>query len=86
VIWNQDPQDWRIDNKTYFESDARAKIQSYVNGTKTPGLLMLEHELFVESADAFIQEYPTFAEKGWETNNIVRVLWFVSLVLVRAQG
>ena len=72
VIWSKDPKDWAIDNKTWFESDVRTNIQLYVNGTKTPGLIMLEHELFPESADAFIMEYPTFKEKGWEVDNVVR--------------
>jgi len=74
VIWNHDPKDWAIDNKTWFESDVKSEIESFnffalrdlplhtdfvsssedietfVNGPKTPGLLMLEHELSEGSA------------------------------------
>ena len=42
----------------------------WLTGPKTPGLIVLEHELSDATVTAFINAYPGFAANGWDTVSI----------------
>lgn len=47
-------------------------LNDCIYGPKTPGLLVLEHELSSGSVDAFIEAYPKIVSQAWKIANIVR--------------
>ena len=62
VIWNQDSQDW---TQSAAGGATPASIQAaftgWLNGPRTPGLIVLEHEITAADVSAFIAMYPLIA-------------------------
>ncbi|KAF8272073.1 hypothetical protein EI94DRAFT_1865105, partial [Lactarius quietus] len=55
VIWNQDTEDWSSGETGGTNPDAiQANFQRWLSGSKSPGLMILEHELSTGSVDAFM--------------------------------
>jgi hypothetical protein len=48
----------------------QTNFQRWLAGPKTPGLIVLEHELTDNTVQAFLNAYPLFAQNGWETVSI----------------
>lgn len=63
VIWNQDSQDWTMDatppgtNLQRIQDD----FTTWLNGPRSPGLIVLEHEITPGDVTAFINMYPLIA-------------------------
>ena len=57
--------DWEL---TYGEiplTTVEASLKSFYTGKKSPGLIILEHELSNESVEAFIYSWPIMQANGW---------------------
>ena len=62
-------------------ADRRARTLCYkkypiicFTGPKSPGLIVLEHELSEQSVGAFISAYPVIKANGWKTQSTARIL------------
>ncbi|TDL17330.1 glycoside hydrolase/deacetylase [Rickenella mellea] len=65
IIWNHDTGDW-----TGASPDKiKGEIQGWLNGPKSPGLIILEHELSASCVQGFMEAYPLFAQNGWTTTS-----------------
>lgn len=72
VTWNRDSRDWAI--PYLFDQTVEKSIdevRSYVNGSKTPGLNILEHELNDECVSVFEGVYGDYVSNGWDIRNLV---------------
>ncbi|CED84454.1 Polysaccharide deacetylase [Phaffia rhodozyma] len=69
VIWNQDTADWTL-GTTGKVADITNNLQGFINGAKSPGLLILEHELYTGCVDAFKSVYPSMVSQGWDMRSI----------------
>ncbi|KAF8309356.1 glycoside hydrolase/deacetylase [Clavulina sp. PMI_390] len=70
VIWNQDSADWEL---TYGEiplSTVEASLKSFYSLPKTPGLIILEHELSDNSVNAFMNSWQYLEAGGWKPISI----------------
>lgn len=80
VLWNHDTNDWCLQDNGPSECPGQVPGKDYasvaaaanagVNGPKTPGLMMLEHELSHESIKVFKTYYPTLKGLGWIPDNV----------------
>ncbi|KAH9922844.1 carbohydrate esterase family 4 protein [Epithele typhae] len=75
VIWNQDTEDWNITatgviTRTTVDADLTKWITT---APKSPGLMILEHELSTDSVSAFIEHFPLIAQNGWKFESVARV-------------
>ena len=63
VIWNQDSADWTMAANPPGTTLARIQSQftGWLNGPRTPGLIILEHEITADDVSAFIAMYPLIA-------------------------
>lgn len=43
-------------------------------GSKSPGLVVLEHELSTQSVAAFIAAYPVIKANGWKTQSLLQLV------------
>ena len=68
VLWNQDTEDWSMSDSppgttlTQIEKD----MTSWLTGSKSPGLIILEHELTNDTIQAFINAWPMISQNGWK--------------------
>ncbi|KAJ7589699.1 glycoside hydrolase/deacetylase [Mycena floridula] len=76
VLWNQDTEDWSLTLPAPFTTPAliASNMTQWLTGPKTPGLMILEHELSDQSVDAFIAAYPQMKSQGWNTESAARLL------------
>ncbi|KAI9574858.1 carbohydrate esterase family 4 protein [Boletus coccyginus] len=75
VIWNQDTDDWTLDQipaGTTLDKIA-TQMQTWLTGPKTPGLVILEHELSDLSVSSFISAYPLMVANGWKLVSLAQV-------------
>ncbi|CAE6485274.1 unnamed protein product [Rhizoctonia solani] len=72
VIWNQDTNDWAITENppTQTVSGATNVLKKAYTGPKSPGLVILEHELSTQSVQIFMDNYPLIAQNGWKPTSI----------------
>ncbi|GJE84012.1 carbohydrate esterase family 4 protein [Phanerochaete sordida] len=72
IIWNQDTEDWSINQPGFSTTpeSVAASLNKWITGPKTPGLIILEHELTQFTVQAFIDAFPSIKSNGW---NIVSV-------------
>lgn len=80
VLWNHDTNDWCLNDqggsacpnsnpgKDY--ASVAAAASSGIYGAKSPGLIMLEHELTHASISVFKNYYPNLKNIGWTANNV----------------
>ncbi|KAK4702848.1 chitin deacetylase, partial [Phenoliferia sp. Uapishka_3] len=86
VIWNQDTFDWCL-TTTGSSSCVGAgpgndagldkELQAFYKGPKSPGLIILEHELTSHSVGGFVRNFPTLKSQGWIPKSIPDI-WGVS--------
>ena len=50
-----------------------ANLQKWITGPKSPGLIILEHELSNDTVGAFIQAFPLIAQNGWTFESVARL-------------
>jgi chitin deacetylase len=83
VLWNYDSNDWHLQptNPTYTPSSVHNSLVEWISGPKSPGLIILEHELSNDSVQAFIDVYPLAKSSGWDTRTIPDLLgdsWYLN--------
>lgn len=61
VIWNQDSQDWTMAAGRTTLPAIQAAFTGWLNGPRSPGLIVLEHEITADDVTAFINMYPLIA-------------------------
>ncbi|KAH9179608.1 carbohydrate esterase family 4 protein [Lactarius sanguifluus] len=77
VVWNQDTEDWTLTpgatpNGT-TPAQIHASMQTWLTGPKTPGLMILEHELSDGSVQAFIDNYPLIGANSWRPVSVAQL-------------
>ncbi|KAJ7064113.1 carbohydrate esterase family 4 protein [Mycena amicta] len=76
VIWNRDTSDWSLDATppgTTIDK-VNASLQEWITGPKSPGLIILEHELSEESVGTFKAAYPVMQANGWTLGSLATVM------------
>ncbi|KAI0719530.1 hypothetical protein C8T65DRAFT_568947 [Cerioporus squamosus] len=74
VIWNQDTEDWSIGSAGgATRPQVDANLKTWITGPKSPGLIILEHELSNNTVDAFMQAFPLIAQNGWKFESLARL-------------
>ena len=48
-------------------------LQKWITGPKSPGLVILEHELSNDTVGAFMQAFPLIAQNGWKFESVARM-------------
>lgn len=75
VTWNRDSRDWAI--PSLFSQTVPlsiSQVTSYVNGSKSPGMNILEHELNDACVSVFEGVYPEYVSNGWDIRNLAQAL------------
>lgn len=79
VIWNHDTNDWCVtsqDTNTCGnagpanQAAVTSEIKGFAASSKSPGLIILEHEITVHSVRAFSDSWSTIKAAGWDTRPI----------------
>ncbi|KAF8739239.1 hypothetical protein AX14_010403 [Amanita brunnescens Koide BX004] len=74
VVWNQDTEDWSLTVKGGTTPDkVQSSMEKWLSGPKSPGLIILEHELSTDCVDAFIKAFPLIQSKGWKIESVARL-------------
>ncbi|CDO75610.1 Carbohydrate Esterase Family 4 protein [Trametes cinnabarina] len=74
VIWNQDTEDWSIGQPGGTTRDkVNASLKQWITGPKSPGLIILEHELSNNTVGAFIEAFPLIQQNGWKFVSIAQL-------------
>ncbi|KAF7311286.1 Carbohydrate esterase family 4 protein [Mycena kentingensis (nom. inval.)] len=76
VIWNQDTRDWSMELTpagTTMEKIA-SDMNEWIKGPKSPGLVILEHELSSDTVQAFKSAFPLMGQNGWITGSLAAVV------------
>jgi len=74
VIWNQDTEDWSIPTDGTTAKIIAQNFQKWLTGPKTPGLIILEHELGDYTVDAFIAAWPVIKANNWNIGSLAQVI------------
>lgn len=68
VVWNQDSEDWTQGSPGGTTLDAiQTAFTGWLNGPRTPGLIVLEHEITGADVTAFMNMYPLIAQAAGGT-------------------
>lgn len=70
VIWNQDSQDWNIGAAGITLQSVEASMVTWLAGPKTPGLMILEHEITANDVTNFMTSYPLMKSNNWTIHSI----------------
>jgi len=74
IHWNQDTNDWSLTDNGGTTSGAIAKsMNKWLTGPKSPGLIVLEHELSDQSVAAFVAAYPIIKANGWTMMSVSQI-------------
>ncbi|KAJ4481538.1 hypothetical protein C8J55DRAFT_473882 [Lentinula edodes] len=74
ILWNQDTEDWSLTETGGTTAAAiNASMTTWLTGSKTPGLIILEHELSDESVQAFEAAYPVMKSNGWNLQSVAQL-------------
>ncbi|KAH8105816.1 chitin deacetylase [Cristinia sonorae] len=73
VIWNQDTSDWSIPSGGTTNEAVQKSMTQWLTGPKKPGLMVLEHELYNQTVQAFIDAYPLIKSNGWKTISVAQI-------------
>ncbi|KIY65692.1 carbohydrate esterase family 4 protein [Cylindrobasidium torrendii FP15055 ss-10] len=65
ILWNQDTEDWSMSSGVQTMAGIDKNFDDWLGGSKTPGLIMLEHELTEDTVQAFMNNYPKMQQHGW---------------------
>ncbi|KAJ7258796.1 hypothetical protein B0H12DRAFT_1182439 [Mycena haematopus] len=78
IVWNQDTADWTLTEAQPYTTPAKIQsdMQGWLTGPKSPGLIILEHELSTLSAAAFIAAYPLMVDPAnkWTVESLVSLV------------
>ena len=70
VIWNYDSDDWNIGQADITLDSVEANMEKILSGPKSPGLVILEHEIDANEVDAFLAAYPYMKSNSWPIKTI----------------
>ncbi|KAG6332598.1 hypothetical protein ID866_6489 [Astraeus odoratus] len=75
VVWNHDTNDWSLSDSTSHTSLNRiaSQMRTWLTGPKTPGLIILEHELSEKSVQAFINAWDLMVSTGWNLTSVAQM-------------
>lgn len=71
ILWNQDTEDWTMSEGKTTLPNVISDLTGWYNGTQSPGLIILEHELTNDTVSAFITTYPFIAANNWKMDSVV---------------
>ncbi|KAJ7027130.1 carbohydrate esterase family 4 protein, partial [Mycena alexandri] len=76
VIWNQDTNDWSLSDSPPGTTPQaiNSSMTKWLTGSKSPGLIILEHELSVASVKSFMAAYPVMKSNNWNVMSLAQVL------------
>ncbi|KAJ7171527.1 carbohydrate esterase family 4 protein [Mycena filopes] len=76
VVWNQDTEDWSLSDSPPGTTPQKvnASLTKWLTGPKSPGLVILEHELSVASVKSFIAAYPVMKSNGWDVVSLAQAV------------
>ncbi|KZV72118.1 carbohydrate esterase family 4 protein [Peniophora sp. CONT] len=75
IQWNHDTADWTLTTGDGYTTPAKihSQFQSWLTGARSPGLIVLEHELSQQSVQAFIDAYPLIVQNNWNIVSVVDI-------------
>jgi len=73
IDWNHDSEDWTIAAGLTTLPAVETSITEWYKGPKSPGLIILEHELTNETVAGFMDTYPILVANNWQTQSAVRL-------------
>ncbi|KAJ7095385.1 carbohydrate esterase family 4 protein [Mycena belliarum] len=74
VIWNQDTEDWSLTSGGTTAKVINASMTKWITGPKSPGLIILEHELSDQSVATFMAAYPLMKLNNWKTISLAQMV------------
>ncbi|KAJ7119110.1 hypothetical protein C8R44DRAFT_707433 [Mycena epipterygia] len=75
IIWNQDTEDWSLGESTGTTPGAiNASMTQWLTGPKSPGLIILEHELTDQSVASFVAAYPVMQQNKWNLVSLAQLM------------
>ncbi|KDQ51252.1 carbohydrate esterase family 4 protein [Jaapia argillacea MUCL 33604] len=74
IIWNHDTNDWNFGNAGVSAQSIQSAMTGWLTGPKTPGLIILEHELNQGAVNAFEAAYPLMISNGWNLVSAAQIL------------
>jgi len=61
VVWNNDSEDWTMASNGTTLPAIQTQMTNWYNGPRSPGLIILEHEITPDDVTAWINMYPLIA-------------------------
>ncbi|KAK1234313.1 hypothetical protein PQX77_002484 [Marasmius sp. AFHP31] len=74
VMWNRDSEDWKMTTNEKTTEALLHDMDGWLAGPKSPGLIVLEHELTDQTVQAFTEAYPRIKNNGWRTGSLLALL------------
>ena len=65
--------DWSISTGVTTLDAVEQHLQQWITGPKSPGLIILEHELTNNTVGAFMNAYPLMKSNGWTLPSVARI-------------
>ena len=65
-LYQHSTDDYNIPNGAQTFARVNASMNQWLNGPKSPGLIILEHELYPQTVQVFLEHYPQMVSTGWE--------------------
>ena len=68
ILWNQDTEDWTMLEPQPMTnlSTIQSQMEQWLGGSKSPGLIILEHELANVTIQGFINAWPLVSQYSWK--------------------
>ena len=74
IIVHCSTEDWSIGSPGGATLPAvEANLQKWISGPKSPGLIILEHELSNNTVGAFINAFPAIQSNGWKIESLAQL-------------
>jgi len=73
VIWNADSRDWGMADDSETIQSITQRFETWVAGPRSPGLIVLEHEIHADDVDVFMAIYPLLRDSDWEVRSIAEL-------------
>ncbi|KAF7304031.1 Carbohydrate esterase family 4 protein [Mycena indigotica] len=76
VIWNRETSDWSLGATPPGTTVAKiaTSMNEWLTGPKSPGLMILEHELSEEAVGTFKAAYPLMKSNGWTVGSLATIM------------
>lgn len=76
VVWNFDTDDWSLTDTPPGTTAAKinSSMHEWLTGPRSPGLIILEHELSNQSVASFVAAYPVMQQNNWNIVSLAQLL------------